>query len=70
MTDEIASTSNGFRSLVERIQENDAEVGGRGRPARRRLTIPNSARSKPVEPAPTPPSGGGAPTRLLQRRWL
>ncbi len=64
-------TNSGFRSLVEKIQENDGGVDERQRVPRRRLTLPSNGREG--RPAPTmdaAPSVSAAPVRLLQRRWL
>lgn len=62
---------SGFRSLVQKIQENDGDAAERGRPPRRRLTMPGGRRpAAPAEAAPKPAAPTGEPLRLLERRWL
>ncbi|WP_333824449.1 hypothetical protein [Pinisolibacter sp.] len=67
-----ARSENGFRSLVQQIQENDAGPDERQRPQRRRPTMPAGGRETAKDAVATaaapPPSK--APVRLLQRRWL
>lgn len=65
MPDDTPAT--GFRSLVEKIQENDVDV----RPQRRRLTMPRRAPGAPAldDDRQRPPKPVTAP-RLLSRRWL
>lgn len=69
MPDEIASAT-GFRSLVEKIQENDAGYDERERPMRRRPVTRRDPRAEAAAPAPAPAASRDAPMRLLQRRWL
>lgn len=64
------TSTSGFRSLVQQIQQNDVETIERQRPQRRRLTLRREPRPEiqpePFAPAPKPTTA--AP--LLQRRWL
>jgi len=64
--------TNGFRSLVEQIQEKDADTAERSRPVRRRLSLRRDPRPTTGGEAPEPIARdpGAAPLRLLERRWL
>ena len=62
--------TSGFRSLVQKIQENDAESAERQRPQRRRLTLRREPRPEAEAPTTTARPTQIAPVRLLQRRWL
>ncbi|MDK9694846.1 MAG: hypothetical protein OEL76_00470 [Siculibacillus sp.] len=65
-------TDTGFRSLVEKIQENGGDDVTERRPPRRRLTLPGGGRER-ARAAAEEPSTALAPdlrVHLLQRRWL
>ncbi len=65
------SNQNGFRSLVQQIQENDGGADERQRPQRRRLTAPaTGCASMDTAPTAAAPAPSKTPVRLLQRRWL
>lgn len=70
MPDDTPAT--GFRSLVEQIQEKDADAAERARPVRRRLSLRRDSRPGTAGEAPEPftREPGTAPLRLLERRWL
>jgi hypothetical protein len=66
-------SDTGFRSLVQKIQENDVGTDERQRPQRRRLTMPAAGREAKKDAAPTaaaPSAPSVSSVRLLQRRWL
>jgi hypothetical protein len=69
MPDETTSAT-GFRSLVEKIQENDSGYDERDRPMRRRPMVRRDPRPEAAAPAQAPATNRDLTVRLLERRWL
>jgi len=67
MPDDTPSATNGFRSLVQQIQEKDDVE--QARPPRRRLSLRRDPRAEAAAAQPAPATNG-LPLRLLSRRWL